>query len=128
MAVRVVVVDDSEWIRRMVRTAAAAYGEIEVIGEAGDGAEAVEVCGALGPDVVLLDVEMPRVGGLDAIPLLRARVPEAWITMFTSDPAAEPRARAVGADDFIVKTDVTMAELVARLAVARPSVAAGAGG
>ncbi len=118
VTVRVVVVDDSEWIRRMVRSAADVYGDIEVVGEAADGAEAVEVCGEASPDVVLLDLEMPGVGGLEAIPLLRSRVPEARIAMFTSDPTAEDRARLAGAHDYLVKSDVSVAELVGRLVAA----------
>ncbi len=124
VTVRVVVVDDSEWIRRMVRSAADVYGDIEVVGEAADGAEAVEVCGEASPDVVLLDLEMPGVGGLEAIPLLRSRVPEARIAMFTSDPTAEDRARLAGAHDYLVKSDVSVAELVGRL-VAAGGVTAG---
>jgi DNA-binding NarL/FixJ family response regulator len=116
VAVRVVVVDDSIWMRRMVRNAADVYDEIEVVGEAADGAEAVSVCTALHPDVVLLDVEMPGIGGIEAIPLLKTAVPAARIAMFTSDTAAEEPARRAGADDYLVKSDVSIEELVSRLA------------
>ena len=70
--VRVLVVDDSALIRRLLTDLLSSAPEIEVVGTARDGREAVLQATRLQPDVITLDVEMPEVSGLEALPLLLA--------------------------------------------------------
>jgi DNA-binding NarL/FixJ family response regulator len=79
----------------------------EIVGEAGDGVEAEEQAPALTPDVVLLDLNMPRRNGYEALPRLRELLPDSKIVVLTTGRAQEERERALtaGADGFIVKPD-----------------------
>jgi two-component system chemotaxis response regulator CheY len=79
----------------------------EVVGEAQDGLEAIERAPAAGPDVLLLDLNMPRLGGMEALPRLRALLPEAKIVILTTGRSPDERRRALdaGADGFIVKPE-----------------------
>src|SRR5690242_18503616 len=69
--IRVLLCDDAEGFRALMREQLAEDPAIEVVGEAADGVEGVEAAAELQPDVVLLDMSMPRMGGLQAIPKLR---------------------------------------------------------
>lgn len=100
--VRVLVVDDQPHFRRGVRAAVEASGaNIEVVGEAGDGDEAIEQARALHPDVVLLDVRMPGTDGIKAARAITAFLPDTKILMLTisdlpDDIAMASRAGAAG--------------------------------
>ena len=61
--IRLLICDDSDEARRLVRAVLADHPEIEIVGEAGDGEEAVELASELDPDVVLMDIRMPRLDG-----------------------------------------------------------------
>lgn len=74
MTLRVLIADDHAILRSGVRSLIEATGRCEIVGEAGDGSEAVRLAIALAPDLVIIDISMPRVGGLDAIREL-ARLP-----------------------------------------------------
>ena len=71
--VRVVVCDDAPALRALMRTSLELDGRVEVVGEAGDGERVVALTAELRPDVVLLDIQMPGMDGLTALPALRAR-------------------------------------------------------
>jgi chemotaxis response regulator CheB len=71
---RVLVVDDNSHIRDLVRYNLEADGRFEVVGEAGDGERAIRLAADLQPDAVVLDVAMPAMNGLDALPLIRRAV------------------------------------------------------
>jgi DNA-binding NarL/FixJ family response regulator len=103
--VRVVVVDDSGELRLVVRQVLEASPSFLVVGEAGDGAEALDVAAATQPDLILLDLDMPGVGGIESIPRLRARVEAAKIVVLSGLPrgAMEPLATAAGAVGFLEK-------------------------
>lgn len=75
-AFRTVVVDDDQDLRELMSMGLTAGG-FEVVGEAADGAQALEVVARTQPDLVLLDLHMPDVGGLEVLPLLRAEAPRA---------------------------------------------------
>jgi DNA-binding NarL/FixJ family response regulator len=130
--VRVLLVDDQALFREALATLLAVRPEIEVVGEAADGAAALERAAALRPDVVLMDLHMPVLDGIAATVRLRVEQPEVRVLALTTfdddeDVFSALRAGAVG---YLLK-DVTSDRLVeALLAAARgesvlqPSVAA----
>jgi NarL family two-component system response regulator LiaR len=83
--IRVLVVDDHTVVREGLSAllSSSRYG-IEIVGQAADGIEAVEMARQLGPDVILMDMIMPRMGGLEAIQKIRVEQPDARILMLTS--------------------------------------------
>lgn len=101
----IVICDDHALVRGGLRAMLERPGEIEVVGEASDGAEAVELVLARHPDVVLMDVEMPRVDGIEAIRRLRAagsRAQVLVVTTFDDDDYVVGALRA-GAAGFVLK-------------------------
>ena len=107
---RTVVVDDSEDVRVLLRIVLGNDGRFDVVGEAGNGHEAVELCGALRPDLVVLDRHMPVMGGLEAIPLIRARSPFTDIVLYTAAAEAglEEAAATAGAIGVLTKSPVAV--------------------
>ncbi|MFE3450087.1 response regulator [Nonomuraea sp. NPDC059194] len=118
--IRVVVADDQALVRAGVRMLLQAAGDMEVVGEADDGAEAVRLAEHHRPDVVLMDLRMPRVDGLEAIKRILAAQPAAKIVVLTTfaDDANVYAALRVGALGFLVKDDEPerMVEAVRRAA------------
>lgn len=106
MAIRVLVVDDSGFFRRRIRSMIEAHPELEVCGEAPDGKQAVEMVEQLRPDVVTMDIEMPELDGISAVREITRRCPTP-VLMFSSltyDGAkATLDALEAGAVDFIPK-------------------------
>src|SRR5205807_6307527 len=83
-AIRVLLADDHAVVREGLRAFLELQDGIEVVGEAADGREAIEAVEAQRPDVVLMDLVMPRVDGLAAMRILRDRVPSARVVVLTS--------------------------------------------
>jgi two-component system, NarL family, response regulator LiaR len=111
--IRVLIADDHAVVRQGLRTFLELQEDIEVVGEAADGEAAVEAAAQLAPDVVLMDLVMPKLGGVAAIERLRERVPAARVLVLTSfldDDKMLPAVRA-GAAGYLLK-DVAPAELV----------------
>lgn len=102
---RIVLVDDTVDVREMLRLVLSTVPGYEVVGQAGDGAEAVRVAIQLQPDVIMLDLAMPVMDGLEALPHLRSGCPGAKIVIFSGFAASdlEPQARAGGADAYVTK-------------------------
>jgi two-component system chemotaxis response regulator CheB len=104
--IRVLLVDDSAMMRRVLRSRLSAEPDIVIVDEAADGAEGVRKAEEHAPDVVLLDLEMPRVGGREALPYLRART-SARVVVVSSlvQPGAPIRTemRRAGADAVLAK-------------------------
>lgn len=95
LPVRVVVVDDEPEVRLLLRYVLAGDGRFAVVGEAGDGAEAVRVTERERPDAVVLDLMMPGVSGLEALPRLRELAPVVVVSAYDEREAAAARgARA----------------------------------
>ncbi len=103
--VRVLVVDDQELFRRGLTMLLASEPGIEVVGEAGDGVEGTTLAESVAPDVVLLDVRMPRRSGIEACLAIKQSVPSAKIIMLTvSDEEADLyEAVKSGASGYLLK-------------------------
>jgi DNA-binding NarL/FixJ family response regulator len=103
--IRVLVVDDQELFRRGITMLLAAEPGIEVVGEAGDGIEGVELAESAAPDVVLLDVRMPRRSGIEACVEIKQAVPSAKILMLTMSDEEADLYEAVknGASGYLLK-------------------------
>jgi len=86
---RVLIVDDNLAVRSMVRQVFAAEPDFEVLGEAENGLEAIQKAEALKPDLVILDLSMPIMTGLDAAPQLLERLPAVCIILFTVEESKE---------------------------------------
>jgi DNA-binding NarL/FixJ family response regulator len=120
MAIRVVLVDDQELVRTGFRMVLDAQPDIDVVGEAGDGGQAVDLLRATTTDVVLMDVRMPRLDGIEATRRICAdheNVKVIILTTFDLDEYAFSALRA-GASGFLLK-DAGPAQLVAAIRAVR---------
>lgn len=106
MTIRVLLVDDQDLVRAGVRIILDAQPDLEVVGEAGNGAEAIERVRELGPDVVCMDVQMPGMDGLVATARIAAEHPDVAVLVLTTfdDDDALFRALEAGASGFLLKT------------------------
>ncbi len=112
--IRVLIVDDHSLYRRGLQTVLDTEDGIEVVGEAADGIEAVDQAEETLPDVIVMDVSMPKRGGIDACRVIKQRVPSARILMLTSseDEANLFEAVRAGANGYLLK-DVPPEEVAA---------------
>jgi two-component system, NarL family, response regulator LiaR len=102
---RVVVVDDHKMVRQGLRTFLLVYDDLELVGEAGDGQEALAVVARMRPDVVLMDLQMPRMDGVTATRALLARDPSLCVVALTSfkEEAMITQALEAGARGYLLK-------------------------
>ena len=103
--IRVVLVDDQALFRAGIRMLVASQPDLEVVGEAGDGKEALEIVRTARPDVVLMDIRMPVMDGLTATAEILARPEPPKVVMLTTFDLDEAAARAIrqGASGFLLK-------------------------
>jgi DNA-binding NarL/FixJ family response regulator len=95
--IKVLIVDDVADLRRLFRLLLETDGRFEVIGEAGDGEEAIQLAGDLRPDVIVLDVAMPRLDGIHAIPMLHKASPGVRILVLSGFETKRVAAQAINA-------------------------------
>ena len=136
MRVRVLIADDHALFRQGLRTLLQAAKGIDVVAEAGDGEEAVRLAERWAPDIVLMDVTMPRLDGIEATRRIRAAVPGAQVVALTmhADASLAKAMRDAGAVAFLDKNS-DLSALVERIRAAaaplptrtRGAVARGAG-
>jgi DNA-binding NarL/FixJ family response regulator len=111
--VRILIADDHEIFRRGLRSLLESHPEWEVCGEAVDGQEAVDRFKELQPDVIVLDIGMPRLNGLEAAELIRKQVPDSRIVILSQhEPQViKQAALGAGARAYVTKSEVSQ-ELV----------------
>lgn len=111
--IRVLLVDDHALVREGIRSSMATHAVISIIGEAANGKEAVKKCKALRPDVVLLDINMPEMGGIEAAPLISRASPHTRIIALTVHDSREYVSGLLraGAHGYVLK-DASPDELV----------------
>ena len=103
--IRVLIVDDHAMVRRGLAAFLKIIPELQAVGEAGNGREAIELCGQLAPDVVLMDLLMPEMGGAEATRAIRSRWPHIQVIALTSfgEPEMVRDALQAGAVSYLLK-------------------------
>jgi two-component system chemotaxis response regulator CheY len=119
----ILIVDDAEFMRVMLRDICTDMN-LDVVGEAADGEQAVAMYGNLKPDVVLLDITMPELDGTEALQRILATDPDAQVVMITALGQKEQVLSAIkhGARDFIIKPfdQERVTETLSRILAAQP--------
>jgi serine phosphatase RsbU (regulator of sigma subunit)/DNA-binding NarL/FixJ family response regulator len=112
-SIRVMVADDQVIIRSGLSALLMTYDEMQLVGEAADGEEAIELCERIQPDVLLMDIKMPRMDGLTATSIVHQRWPDIQILVLTSfvDKESIQGALSAGASGYLLK-DASAEELV----------------
>jgi DNA-binding NarL/FixJ family response regulator len=121
--VRVQVVEDNPTLRAVACVEIELARGLELAGEAADGIEALAVARRERPDAILLDIDMPGMNGMEALPHLRRIVPHATIVVYTADDSARSRheARRHGAAGYVVKSGSPIREVLEVLQASRPA-------
>lgn len=105
---RVVVAEDAEVIRELLRRSLSTVAGLEIVAMARDGVEALEVVNELKPDVLVLDISMPRKNGIEVLKEIRIRDISTVIIMFTADICNQMRKLCLeaGANFYVPKTEI----------------------
>lgn len=116
MAARLLIVDDHTLVRQGIARLLAEAEGIEVVGEAGDGWEAISKARDLKPDLVLMDVRLPRMSGLDATRIIKQEMPDVDVILLTVSDDGDDIYQAVtaGAKGYVLKT-TDHAELIRQI-------------
>jgi NarL family two-component system response regulator LiaR len=124
--IRILLADDHALVRKGLSMVLAVYDDFKVVGEANDGEEAVRLCEGLRPNVVLMDLLMPKMDGVNATKIIKERWPQIQIIALTSFDEKEyvEGALKAGASGYLLK-NVSAEELVSaiqRAAIGQPSL------
>ena len=105
---RVVIADDSETIRGLLEQTLSSISGLKIVGFAENGAAALSMIDALSPDLLVLDLEMPKKNGIEVLRDLRQRVKPPLIVMFTANPSTLIRDACLqaGADHYLDKSQI----------------------
>ena len=103
--VRVLIADDRRATREGLRALLSLYPYVEVVGEAGNGREAIRYVSERQPHLVLMDMQMPEMDGLEATRRIKDQWPEVQVAVLTIYPHYRTEALAAGADTFLLKGD-----------------------
>jgi DNA-binding NarL/FixJ family response regulator len=116
MPKRILIVEDEISVRNAVRVFLEHHSPFEVCGEAANGVEAVEKASALQPDLIILDLSMPHMNGIEAASLLRSRLPNTPVVVYTmfGDVLGKQLAAALGVAAIVSKSD-GLAKLLAHI-------------
>ena len=103
--IRIIIVDDHDMLRRGLITFLDAFPDLEFAGEANNGGDAIALCATSRPDVALVDLKMPIMEGIEAIPLMKAVHPALRVIALTSfsEPELVQSALKAGADSYLLK-------------------------
>lgn len=114
-SVRVVVVDDYAPFRRLICSALGKRPELQIVGEASDGLEAVHKCEELQPDLIVLDIGLPSLNGMEVARRMRVLSPGSKVLFLSQECSSEVvrEALALGAMGYVVKTQAGSELLVA---------------
>jgi two-component system NarL family response regulator len=104
--IRLLIADDHVSFAASLKELLATETSVEVVGIVHDGAEAVELAASLRPDVVLLDLDMPRLDGFQAAERIRKQKPDTKIVIVTGTAGGSDRARDLGISGYVLKNDV----------------------
>jgi len=117
--IRVLVVDDHEIARRGIRSVLSSDASLDVVWEAADGEEAVQRAAELHPSIILLDITLPRMSGIQAARRIRIVSPESRIIFLSQHDSIQiaKDALSVGAEGYVVKSDAGLDLLAAIQAV-----------
>jgi signal transduction histidine kinase len=128
--IRVLIADDTDDIRLLLRSALERDGRFVVVAEATDGVESIREAARHHPDAIILDLAMPLMDGLEAIPAIRRRSPKSRIVVLSVFPAERMASQVLeaGADAYLEKTDIPrlipiLASIVGEAAAAPPATA-----
>lgn len=97
LPLRVLIADDSDLVRQVLADRLGGMADVEIVGEAVDGEEAVRQTEEVRPEVVLLDLQMPRMSGLQALRAIREKAPEAHVVVLTNHADAVYRRTCIAA-------------------------------
>jgi DNA-binding NarL/FixJ family response regulator len=105
---RILLVDDDEWTRQMLRDILESYPDIKVVGEASDGREAVMMATMHRPDLVIMDIALPHVNGIDATRNIKKALPHTLVIGMSGNytPQVYSAMRTAGAVSFMCKEQV----------------------
>jgi len=119
-SIRVLIADDDAGFRQSLQELIDRQPELNVVGTAGDGLEAIELADRLGPDAIVLDLHMPLLDGVTAATRLRRDHPSVCLIALTGDeaPALHRAVRDAGADEVLLKNELRVG-LLDRLATVR---------